>query len=335
MNFKKILIIRFSSIGDVIIATSFSRSLKERFPKSDIHFLTKSNYSQLLLNNPSISKLKRFEPTSKSIFSLYKNLRKENYCAVIDLSSNFRSKLLTLLLSFSTKKIFTYKKHSIHRRLFVRFHRLLPRNSIPIYKRYLRCIEILGVQPFKGYEVFTSKVDEEKVVSLLAKRVENARGIVVFATSATYTTKKWPTKYFIALAKKLNEDFNIILIGGRSEVSQNREIKKGAKNIVDLTDRLTLIQTASLFKHSSIVVAHDSGMMHLAQSQNCPTVAIFGSTTRHFGFFPINSNCKVIEADLPCRPCCVHGRAVCPLGHFDCMRKIEAKRVEKAVRELL
>lgn len=331
MKNQKILIIRFSSIGDIVLTTPIIKSLRKKYPTSTIHFLTKKKFSSILSNNKKIDKVIEFNSQKQNIFKFFKFIKKEKYSIFIDLSNNLRSRILTFFTGFSNVKVFRFSKSSIKRRLQVKFHRFLPKKIVPVYLRYFQAIKELKLKIYSKYEINFTQENEDKILHFIKKDKKN----IVVATSATYFTKKWRKENYVNLCKELVKTNNINLIGGTREKSENRFIEKSVAGINNLTGKLTLLETAALLKNSSVLVCHDSGIMHIAQSQNCPVVTLFGSTTNHLGFFPINSNCTAIEVDLPCRPCSVHGRKNCPKVHFQCMRGITVEMVRKAIEKHL
>lgn len=164
--------------------------------------------------------------------------------------------------------------------------------------------------------------------------------VVFMAPGSTWNTKRWTARGFVDLAKLLHsEGFKIGLVGSKDERPLCEEIsKKLSESLIEVRNyagETSLVELAYLLRTGRALITNDSGAMHAAAVSGLPTVAIFGPTTLSLGFRPWNNQAVVVQKDLACRPCGKHGHKACPLGHHDCMEKIEARQVMKACRELL
>ncbi len=334
---KRILVIRFSSIGDIILTTPLLRCLRQQFPDAQIHFLTKVQFVDLIRHNPNINEVIGFDSKKEknALSNLRKKLRENNYDWVIDLHQNLRSLYLKRGF-FST----SYPKHTFKRWLITNLNQ---RNIYlsPIYERYFEAVQTFGIRNDNlGTEVFFQKENTEKIQLLFSEKgISPSQKILTICTGASAFTKRWFAERFAEVADHFaQKNYKIVFIGGKEDHETSEKIinmmQKGNESL-NLAGKCSLLDSAAVLQQSEIVLTHDTGMMHLAQSQKCPVVAIFGATTRHFGFFPTPEKSIVVEKQLACRPCSFHGGAVCPRGHFDCMKTIEAREVIESLEKLV
>jgi heptosyltransferase-2 len=210
---------------------------------------------------------------------------------------------------------------------------------MPVYLRYFESVKKLGVRyDGKGTEISVSRTDSEAVserLQVLGR--QPGQRIVVICPGATYSNKQWKKEGFIETARSLAEaGVMVILHGGKDDITLCGEIAEQAGNgSLSLAGQLSLPGSAALFRHSSLVIANDSGMLHLAQSQKTPVVGIYGPTSKELGFYPLPINSLVVETDLPCRPCTPKGLNYCPKKHFRCMNDISPDKVIDAALFLL
>ncbi len=315
---KTILVIRFSSLGDIVLTTGIIKYIKEYFQNDiEIDFLTSSHFAGILQDFPYI----------RNIYTINKgdNIIKLNnvlagmpeYDMVFDLHNNLRSFFVRLISSCQS---YVYNKHSIARRLFVN-HRL--------FKSKLKDHTV--VKYFKPFEkAFDLRMpDVEHLRPFLVNQFEknnSSKKIIIHPFASKYT-KQWP--FFRELAAGLIEDgLDVIFIGdGNIDVPSNA---------VDKTGRISFAALIHYISQGDILVTTDSGPMHIGVSLNIPTVTIFGPTTKELGFYPEFNNTKVIEyIGLSCRPCHIHGSNKCPKKHFKCMMDIGVEEVRFHIKNIL
>ncbi len=334
---KRILVIRFSSIGDIILTTPLLRCLRNQFPHAEIHFLTKVQFVDLIRYNPNIDKVIGFDSKKEknALSNLRKILQANHYDWVVDLHQNLRSLYLKRGF-FST----SYPKHTFKRWLITN----LDQKNIylsPIYERYFEAVRTFDIKNDNlGSEVFFQKENKEKIQLLFsAKGISLSEKILTICTGASAFTKRWFPERFAEVADYFaQKNYKIVFIGGKEDYENSENIIKMMKidnKSLNLAGKCSLLDSAAVLQQSEIILTHDTGMMHLAQSQKRPVVAIFGATTRHFGFFPMPEKSIVVEKQLACRPCSFHGGAACPKKHFDCMRTIETQEVIEALEKLM
>ncbi|TAH18129.1 MAG: lipopolysaccharide heptosyltransferase family protein [Cytophagales bacterium] len=310
----KILIIRFSSIGDIVWTTPIVRCVKEQIPQCELHFVTKASYAEMLAGNPYIDKLFLLKD---DLAGLTKELSAEKYDYVIDLHKNLRT--LKMKFSLSGKK-FTYNKYVLERWLFVKFKI----NKMPpthIIDRYFDAVAPLGVRnDGKGLDYFILPAHEVDVTKYLP--VEFQDGYTVYVIGGSEATKKLPHDKMLELCQKINTP--VVLIGGKEDVENGDRLVQVAKfPIVNLAGKLTISQSASVVKQAKRVFGHDTGLTQIAAAFHDTIYSIWGTTVPLFGIKPYAKNSILLEnKNLDCRPCSKAGAAVCPLGHFKCMNDL-------------
>jgi heptosyltransferase-2 len=336
---NKILIIRLSSIGDILLSTPFIRQARKKFPQSQIDFIVKSEYEELLKYNYHISNLITFNVTQglKELKEVKKSLIKNKYDYIFDLHNNFRS--IYLKIGQFGSKNFKIKKNKIIQFLYVKFKYNKYPQTIPISERYLNVGKMVGIEDDNsGLEIFWNDKIEDSVIQILTNHgVEPKESFLTIAPGAGFYTKKWPIEYYRTLIAYIlkNHHIKIVVLGNMHEQEEGKELAKFDK-VINLTGKLSLLEAAVVLSKSNLLVSNDSGLMHMATAVKIPVLAIFGSTVKEFGFFPYRSKSKIVEnINLYCRPCSHIGRHNCPKKHFKCMNEITPEIVIENFEELL
>jgi ADP-heptose:LPS heptosyltransferase len=315
---KKILIIRFSSIGDIVLTTPVIRCLKQQHPNIEIHFLTKKSFREILVNNPNISKVYVIE---KNVNEVIDDLKNENFDFVIDLHNNIRSLQTKKLLA---KPSSTFKKLNFKKWLLVNF-KIDKMPAVHIVDRYMKTVELLGIKnDMKGLDYFIPSVDE---IDIATFPVTHRNGYIGFVIGAKHFTKQLPTEKIISICKKTNQP--IILLGGKEDNQRAIIIESAVgASIYNACGKYNLNQSASLIKQATKIITPDTGLMHIAAAFKKEIISVWGNTVPAFGFTPYlpDNKSKIVEVkNLPCRPCSKIGYDKCPKGHFKCMLLIDEK----------
>lgn len=310
----RILIIRFSSIGDIVLTTPVIRCLKNQFSGDvEIDYLTKQTYQPILKANPY---LKEIITIDKSISEVESYLMNKAYDFVIDLHKNVRSKRIAKKLSGIYS---TFPKLNKEKWLFTNFKiDRLP--EIHIVDRYFEAVKALKVtNDERGIDYFIPQEDEVNV--------EKAYGLNTYLTvaiGAQFATKQLPTSKLVAILNKI--DVPIVLLGGKEDAIKAKEIQAQLthKSIFDLCGKINLNQSASVLKQSKMLLTHDTGLMHIASAFDIDIVSVWGNTVPKLGMYAYlpkdPTRLKVHEVkDLKCRPCSKIGYQKCPKKHFNCM----------------
>jgi ADP-heptose:LPS heptosyltransferase len=320
---NKILIIRFSSIGDIVLTSPIVRCLKNQLGNaSEIHFLTKEKFSSVINSNPYISKTYTIK---ESVSEILTELIKENYSYIIDLHHNIRSLQVKRALK---KPSFSYNKLNIEKWLMVNFKwNRLPQKHI--VDRYFECVQAFGVKnDGNGLDYFIPAKDE---VNISALPPQFKDGFVAFVIGGTYETKKLPTDKIISVCKKIKTP--VILLGGKEDASAGNKVKlMSGEHVLNACGSYNINQSASLIKQAKKVITHDTGLMHIAAAFKKDIVSVWGNTIPGFGMYPYlpegKGTSKVMEVkNLNCRPCSKLGYSKCPKKHFYCMNLLDEDEI--------
>jgi ADP-heptose:LPS heptosyltransferase len=326
----KILIIRFSSIGDIVLTTPVIRCLRKTYPDAKIHYLTKSSFKNIISKNPYIDKFHLYKGNLKNTIG---ELRDEKFDYVIDLHHNLRTWFVKRGLGVTS---YSFRKLNYEKWLLVHFkiNRLPP---IHIVDRYIETLAPLNVvNDNQGLDFFLSAVDEVDIAKLPAPFTN---GYVAIVLSGTFYTKRLPNDKVISLCQKI--DRPIILLGGNAEIGNASKIMKkmGMTKVFNAVNKYGISQTASLLKQAEAVITNDTGMMHIAAAFNKRIISIWGNTVPEFGMTPYfgndamkEKNSVIIQVNgLSCRPCSKLGFNQCPKKHFKCMNDIDEDAIIEAI----
>lgn len=326
----KILLIRFSSIGDIVLTTPVIRCLKNQLPEVELHFITKKKFESVLINNPHLNKVWTIE---QEITEVIDELKKNKFDLIIDLHHNLRSAHLKRGLGVSAN---TFKKLNFEKWLMVNFKfNRLPEQHI--VDRYLETTKKLSIKnDYQGLDFFIANENEIDPDLLPSNFRSN---FVAFAIGAQHNTKKLPLEKIKSCCAKINHP--IILLGGKEdEENGNLIASQNPDQIFNLCGKLNLQQSASVIKQSRLVICHDSGLMHIASAFRKKVISIWGNTIPEFGMFPYQPgseiNCKIIQVNgLSCRPCSKIGYTKCPKKHFKCMMQIDEDEIAELANNLI
>ncbi len=316
----KFLIIRFSSIGDIVLTSPVIRCLKQQVKGAEIHFLVKKQFSSIMKNNPYLDKVHVFENNLTESIS---ELKKEHFHYIIDLHRNLRSKMVKSRLKVLS---FSFSKININKWLMVNFKiNTLP--NIHIVDRYLKTVQIFNIKnDNKGLDYF---IPEEDEINLKNLPLNFRDKYIAFVVGAKHATKQLPVEKMISICKK--SSFPVVLLGGNEDIEISNKIEQAiGKNIYNACGKYNLNQSASLIKQSYAVITHDTGLMHIAAAFKKKIISIWGNTIPEFGMYPYlpGQDSKIIEVkNLKCRPCSKIGFEKCPKKHFKCMQEINDNEI--------
>ena len=318
----KVLVIRFSSIGDIVLTTPILRCIKQQLKDVELHFITKQQFISVIENNPYVDK---FHTINQSLAEIIPQLKKENFDYIIDLHHNARTLKLKLALG---KKSFSFNKLNWQKFLIVNFKK----NKLPqkhIVDRYFEAAANIGVKnDDRGLDYFINDKDEIDIVSSLPALFHNNYHALVVGGS--YFTKQIPLN-------KLKEicaisSLPLILLGGKDDAKIAEQVYQLHKNkVLNLCGKLNLNQSASIIQQANNVITSDTGLMHIAAAYKKDIISLWGNTIPEFGMGPYlaGKNSQVLEVtNLSCRPCSKLGYKKCPKGHFKCMNEIQLKNAQ-------
>ncbi|MFH0976021.1 MAG: glycosyltransferase family 9 protein [Spirochaetota bacterium] len=354
----RVLLIRFSSIGDIILTTPVIRALKESYPDLILDYLTLKEYAILLKDNPYIDNL--ITTDRKGTAGAVKTalqLRGNNYDFIFDLHRSTRSLIFRAILKADYK--YKFKKNYIKRFLLTAFKLRFYRKPYSVVNRYFNTLKRLNLPNEHKSEIWLNTDDVKKAILKINKIAgtkfsfiaaaggaapvsrklfrEKERRMISIMPFAKWKTKEWGDDKFIGLGLRLKKAGVILCILGGTEDAERADkiahaIGKGA---LSLAGKLTLAETATALAVSDCLVTNDTGVMHIGGAVSIPVVAVFGSTAEELGFFPYKSEGEVVQIDLKCRPCTAKGLPACPKKHFKCMNDISVDMVYSTVRKCI
>jgi len=309
----KVLVVRFSSIGDIVLTTPVIRGLKKQLG-AEVHYLTKANFREVLASNPHIDQIHLLTPNNWS--EIVALLKAEKFDYLIDLHHNVRTLKLKLALGI---KAYSFDKLNIQKWLLVN----LKINRLPdihIVDRYLACVKPLGVnKDLQGLDYFIDTKDEVALSSLPLAFQNGYIGLVI---GAQHFTKRLPKAKLVELLQGLTQP--VIILGGPTDAELAEELATIAPTrIYNACGKYTLNQSASLVKQAQKIITNDTGLMHIAAAFQKEIHLLWGNTLPAFGMGPYASNnaYHYEVPDLNCRPCSKIGFQQCPKSHFNCMNQ--------------
>lgn len=321
----KFLVIRFSSIGDIVLTSPVVRCLREQVDGAEIHFVVKKKHRAIVESNPNIARVHVFD---RNIVDLIEKLKAEQFDYIIDLHQNFRSTRIKSRLKIPS---FTFEKLNILKYLLVNFKI----NRLPdkhIVDRYLETVSVFDVEnDGKGLDFFIPR-DDEFDKSRLPDSFRN--GYVAFVIAGTYATKKLPSSKVAEICNSINQP--VVLLGGNNEKKIGEQISAQSNGrVVSFAGKISLHESASLVRDANVVLTNDTGLMHIAAAFQKKILSFWGNTVPEFGMVPYQPHpvSKIVQVeDLKCRPCSKLGYQKCPKKHFKCMNEIEVAEVADWVK---
>ena len=312
---RKLLIIRLSSLGDILLTTPLIRSIKIKRPDIQIDFILKKQYKDILLHNHYLSNVIEYKNGRSDKQNLFVQLKNNNYDFVIDLQNNFRSREIRKKIKAKPVK---FNKRTLEKFLLVKFkiNKLKDAPQIPVrYSQALTdfCLDENGLDLFIPKNTPAQLIDEDKYIG--------------FAPGSRHYTKMWLKDFYIELGGMLVKDgYKVVLFGGKDDLQLCYNLSTKIPGSINLSTDDKVFKIAADMKRCIAVVCNDSGLMHVACALNVPVLAFFGSTVKEFGFTPYKNKSIVMENEgLYCRPCSHIGRDNCPEVHFRCMKELTPK----------
>ena len=320
----KILVIRFSSMGDIIYTTPVVRCLKKQLPEAEVHFITKPAFKYIYDNNPYVDKLLLLKPR---LSETIKEIKAEQYDYIIDLHNNLRTAIIKLRTGIKSS---SYNKQTIRKWLSLKFNlNLVP--HVHLVDRYLKTVQFLNVKnddkPIDYYIKANYQLDK-----LLP--VTHQKKYIAFVIGATHFTKRMPNEKIISICREIN--LPVVLLGG-NDVKANGDIIATAlgNKVYNSCGITSLDESVFLISKADKLIGFDTGLTHIAEAFNVPIVSVWGGTSPELlGVYPYKVK-TVLQAaiELPCRPCSKFGLSACPLGHFKCMNDIPENMITTFIND--
>jgi ADP-heptose:LPS heptosyltransferase len=332
----KFLVIRFSSIGDIVLTTPVVRCLKKQLPLAEIHYLTKPKFKMVMESNPYLDKIHLLQHDWNTMIA---GLKEERFDFIIDLHHNLR----TLRVKKDLKvPAFSFNKLNFEKLVFVKLKWNVMPKHLHIIDRYMETVASFGVKnDGEGMDYFIPKEAEVKDNDI---PTSHQLGYIAIVIGASYVTKKMPVYKLQELCRAI--DHPIMLLGAKEEFNEGEQIASvDPIKVYNACGKFSLNESADLVRKSKLVISHDTGLMHIAAALRKPVIAIWGSTTPSFGMVPYYGDNYLAHHAQPyddvqvhklwCRPCTKFGRNKCPQGHFKCMKKISIDELVMKVSKRL
>jgi len=321
---NRFLIIRLSSFGDVLLTTPVIKAIKSHHPNASISFVVKPAFKVMIETHPEIDEIYLFND------SVLTELQTKSFDVCIDLQNNQRSFWLTRKLS--VQHSVRYKKDRLKRFLFMNFGYKKFNSPIrSVSQKYVDTLAPLGI---------TSS--DYSLDFFISDRTRNtpfpffSENYICIAPGAAHATKQWPKEHFVELISLLAKSYKIVLLGGPNETETGDYILNNCSYVYNYIGKTHFQETALILEKAQLLICNDSSIMHLGVALKKKLLVFFGSTVEQFGFFPYETEAKVMENNtLSCRPCTHVGQQKCPKKHFDCLNTLSAKNAFIEAKKLL
>lgn len=333
---NKVLVMQTAFIGDVVLSTSIAETINRYFPETEIHYLVRKGNESLLFNNPKISKIIVWDKKNgkyKSMLQVIKLLRLEKYSLVLNLQRFLSSGLIALFSGAST--LAGFKKNPLSFAFNYRAdHEISADGKMHEVERNFKLLNLVhpGILRYELPKLYSSPDDEAKV-----NQVVTSSKFITISPGSVWFTKQFPEQKWVDFLNALMpSQMQIYIIGGHSEYQLGETIirKTSNKNAVNLCGKFGFVQSALLMKKAAMNYVNDSAPLHLASAMDAPVTAIFCSTVPGFGFGPLSKSSFIVQNQgvLDCRPCGLHGKRICPKGHFKCANDIDISDLTDKLR---
>lgn len=328
---QKILLVRFSSIGDIVLTFPVVAAIKSLYPNCQVDYVTKPQFSTLLQACPEIDHVYTL---NGSIQQLREEINFKQYDAILDLHHNLRTRLLLL---FQHSKVYRFPKNNLQKWLLTTF-KIKPQKRQHVVERYLSTLAQLTSSWTPLHASSKYVVPTVAQIDLQAQFNLSPQSYIAIAIGAQFATKRLPTDLLTDLVNKLK--FPVLLLGGKEDVIAAEKILADTikKDVYSAVGKCAIHESAWLVQNAKSLITHDTGLMHIGAAFKLPLFVIWGNTSPDFGMYPYRPEQEDVEYfDVPalsCKPCSKIGFQSCPKGHFDCMRKQDLNKIATAVNDL-
>jgi lipopolysaccharide heptosyltransferase II len=330
----KILIIRLSSIGDIVLTQPIVAALREQYPAAELHYVTKAAFFPILQSFGMPLHVHAYEEL-QSVGSLITFGAAQHFDLVLDLHNKLNTFIIKSLVR--GKQTCTYtKKHTVRRRIV---RHKTSETIVSTVNLYFTALQKAGIDYDAAPPVlYPNQALQSAPLTTLKKLKMDPTPLIGLFPGAQHTTKQYPiaqlAEAVTLIARELPCRFAVL--GSASEQHLAHALaQQTSVEIHDFCGSFNLAELIHAITHLDVIISNDSGPMHIAAALAKPQIAIFGATHPHLGFAPLNASATILQAPLPCRPCSLHGTETCPLNHFNCMHSITPKEVATATIRLL
>jgi len=344
--FSNILLIRFSSLGDLVLTTPIYRELRKVYPNSRLTLLTSEGFGRVLENNPHLDEIiyHHRKETRNDLENLIDQLRLQKFDLIYDIHNSLRSRWIGWQLKRHAPKPehWLIEKRTLARELQIRFGWGQFFNGKSQREQWLEPLRRhhTGALSTKT-ELFPSIADKNYVKAWLNQNDLQDKPFVCIGASASFPLKCWPLQNFKQLIENIIQSgISVVLVGtnGEIETEELAEYFRGSQNVFCAAGMFTILQSAALLEMANAVVANDTSIIHLAEAMRTPSIALFGPTVKEFGYAPMLAQSRLMETDLAlrCRPCSRTGKGTCKNREQQiCMYSISTQKVWDAAQLLL
>jgi ADP-heptose:LPS heptosyltransferase len=327
----KVLVIRFSSIGDIVLTTPVFRGLKQQID-AEVHLLTKKTFAMTVRHNPNIDKI---HTINKNINEIATALLAEKYDYIIDLHNNLRTLRTKRRLKVASA---SFDKLNVQKWLLVNFKIDRMGEDPHIVFRYMETTRSLGVT-YDGLGMDFFIADDDVIdIAQVSNKVLKPDEYVSLAVGASMPTKALEQRQIGQLLQLIERP--VALLGGPAEHELAEQLADGYDQVVNFAGKITLQGSASVLRQSRVLIAPDTGLMHIGAALDHPVISIWGNTVHRFGMMPFYKDCSTTESHivevegLKCRPCSKIGYKKCPKGHFKCIRQLDLSRIAALTNQI-
>ena len=341
----RILVVRFSSLGDIILLTPIFREIKTVFPDAKIDFLTSTTFGSICQNNPQIDQIIQLDrQKGTDDFARVKKLCISNrYDLIFDAHQSLRSRLLLVTLRGPFYRfrsgVFCIDKRSFKRNMLLRTGINLLRNAVAQREAYCQLLsEFVELkQMATNTELFPGESDNKRIAEIYNREELADKKLVALGPGSSFPGKCWPKEYYLELADLLQkEGYTVILLGSPDEIEPKFIYDHAKQQPVNLAGELSILESAELLRHCQLSISNDSAIVHMAEAMGTPAISIFGPTVKEFGYSPYRTHSRRIEISLKCRPCSRNGKGECKNRiERQCLREIPVSRVVESALQIL
>ena len=332
---KTVLLLRFSSAGDIVLASPAVEALRKAWPDTKIVYAVKSAYADLVRHNPFVSEVIATDPKTDSFRSFLARCKAAKPDAILDLHAKMRSRMVRWFMPRRIRRV-VWNKRPVEDNLPVRLALRPYRAAMYISDRYHAAVEELVGRPLPHGELRHFMGPEDQAIAdaaLVAAGLDPKAPTLGMSPGANWETKRWPADRFATLARRAaDQGMQVVVTGSADEARLGDAALAGIARSANLAGKLPLKALGGVISRCTAFVANDSGPMHMARALGVPTLTFFGSTDpNQFQF----DGHKVLFAGVECSPCHFYGRRRCPKGHFRCMLDLDVERAWQVLARLL
>ena len=338
-NIRSILILRFSSIGDIVHSTSVIGTLKSYFPDSSIDFMTLSKFAPLVQNHPIINRVFSVDINDK-YFSLRKigfSIQENGYDLVIDLHNTTRSRIIRNAMR-KTKSLILPKPRWKRFNLFM-FHKNNFSSDFSVRSWLHDPIKHLLPREYKMSETKLSISDLEEANGIKFLNDHGLKGdYFVVTPGAAWAQKRWPSNYYSILIDNIKKkyDLSAVLIGGVNDINCDDITSISNNTIIDVHGKTNLRESLAIISNAKFILGSDTGFLHAGESLGISAITILGPTSRETGAGVFLNKSRIVEnTNLWCRPCSQNGSLPCYRKEQYCMTKLTHENVMNEVRKVI